>query len=148
MSFLNVFVSLFMFCYPAHQATPCDDSYIIEIPRTVDLSETQTFQITVIENDLLDNQVLHIDMPDEFILSDSHGRNDISGTLLGNHITYESDDLSSRTISCQIPFLPAGNWSSQLPITIQIETIYPSNLMISGPSLNAILKLSIICQIC
>ncbi|MBR4470894.1 MAG: BspA family leucine-rich repeat surface protein [Erysipelotrichaceae bacterium] len=140
MSFLNVFVSLFMYIIYAHQTTPCDDSYIIEIPRTVDLSETQTFQITVVENDLLDNQILHIDMPDEFTLSDSHGRDDINGTLSGNHITYGSDDLSSRTISCQIPSLPAGNWSSQLPITIQIETIYPSNLMISGPCLNQILR--------
>ncbi len=119
---------------------PCDDSYVIQIPQTVDLNETQSFQIIVTENNLDPDETLYIDLPDSFSLSDSHGRDDISGTLSGNHISYEAGDESARTVTIHTTELPAGDWNCDLIVTIGLEHHYPSNVLIPGTQLNQILS--------
>ncbi len=137
-----MFIQILSYIFPllVSLLAPCQDSYTIRIPRTVDLTETRSFVIEIIRNDLSDDQLLHIDMPDTFTLSDSHGRSDISGTISGNHITCDSGDTSSHTVSLDIPSIPVGEWSGTLDISIRLEQLAVSNKLIPGEQLNDILK--------
>ena len=119
---------------------PCDAPYIIEIPSHLDLSETSSFEISLKESGLSENQILHVDMPDHFTLSDTHGRQDVQGQVTNHEITFTNNDLLAKNVGLEIEQLQAGDWSGQLDIHIYIENTIPSNVLESGEELNALLK--------
>ncbi|MBQ6333486.1 MAG: BspA family leucine-rich repeat surface protein [Erysipelotrichaceae bacterium] len=135
---LLVFVSLYtsLFILP----TPCEDSYIIQIPQTIDLSESESFEIRIIQNDLQENEILHIVMPETFTLQDSHGHSDITGQVVNNLIDIEAGQLESQTVTCEVPSLPVGDWYGILCLSLNLERRIPSNVLIKGEDLNDLLK--------
>ena len=120
--------------------TPCKDSYVIEIPQSVDLCENGSFEVRIVDNDLEDGETLYVVMPDTFTLSDTHGRNDVEGTVINHEFTFDNTDSSSKTVELQIGELEVGEWSGILPIQIRLEKTIPSNILECGEDLNALLE--------
>ena len=120
--------------------TPFKDSYVIEIPKTVDLSENGSFEVRITENDLEDGETLYVVMPDTFTLSDLHGKGDIEGIVLNNEFTFDQNDSSAKTVELQIEDLQVGEWTGILPISLHIEKTIPSNILECGEDLNRLLE--------
>ena len=134
------YISSFLFASVLFLPDPCEDGYIIEIPETIDLSETRSFDIRIIRNDLDDNQILHVSLPETFVLKDSFGKEDIEGTVSGNAIEFVKNGPNSVTVELDFAKLPAGDWHGLLPLTISLETKVPSNVLEKGSDLNALLR--------
>ena len=120
-------------------SSPCKDSYIIQIPTNIDIVEEGTFNVNIIDNDLDPYQTLHIEFDEQFTLSDSHGKQDISGYTTGSSLSIQANDTQSRTVGYHLPEIPVGSWNGSLGVSIWTETVYPSNLLISGSQLNQII---------
>ncbi|MCR4854618.1 MAG: DUF285 domain-containing protein [Erysipelotrichaceae bacterium] len=118
---------------------PCENSYIIEIPQSIDLTQTDSFQIRIIENNMSENETLHITLPDSFTLSDEHGHTDIEGSVVNDHFEIGNGDFETRTVNCEIETIPVGQWHGQLDIHLELERRIPSNLLIKGSDLDQIL---------
>ena len=134
------YISSFLFASVLFLPGPLEDGYIIEIPETIDLGETRSFDIRIISNDLQNNQILHVSMPEVFTLKDSLGRADVEGTVINSHIDFARDFADSETVQLEVDELPAGDWHGILPLTISVETRIPSNVLENGKELNALLK--------
>lgn len=119
--------------------SPCNDSYIIQIPNNVNLAESGSFLVNVVENNLSDNQTLYIDFDDEFTLKDSHGKADIIGHTSNNNIVVECNDTSSKEVSYSIGEIPVGEWNGSLGLKIRLATRTISNMLIDGRQINSIL---------
>lgn len=133
-------ISSFLFASALFLPGPHGDGYIIEIPETIDLTETRSFDIKIIQNNLEDNQIVHVRLPDSFTLSDSCGRCDIEGKVGTNEIDFTGDASESVTVELELEELPAGRWNGTLPIRISLETKTPSNVLECGKELNVLLK--------
>ncbi|MBQ1483099.1 MAG: BspA family leucine-rich repeat surface protein [Erysipelotrichaceae bacterium] len=120
--------------------TPLKDTYIIEIPKSVDLTQTDCFEVRIKENGLNGSQVLHIDMPSGFTLYESDGERYAQGDVLNNQLTYRKDEYEAKTVTLQLEELDIGEWSGTLPITISVENTIPSNILESGEDLNALFR--------
>ena len=120
-------------------STPCKDSYIIQIPTSMNITEEGTINVNIIENDLDQYQTLYIDFDEVFTISDSHGKQDISGYTTDSSLVIRANDTSSRAVSYHLPSIPSGSWSGSLGLSIRLDTDYPSNMLISGSQLNQII---------
>ena len=127
---------------PFFVSSPCEESYIIQVPNNINIEESGTFNINIIENNLKSNQTLHINFDDEFVLRDSHGKDDISGYISGGSFDIKSSDTQSKTISYSVPQLSVGNWSGNLNMNLSLETEVLSNTLMDGKSINDILSLN------
>jgi len=120
---------------------PFQDTYVIEIPKSVDLNETSAFEVRIKENGLSENQILHIDMPSDFFLYESDGQQSVQGSVSNNSLSYRKDEYDTKTVGLEIGELAIGEWSGTLPISISIENTIPSNILECGEELNAFLQL-------
>ncbi|MCR4633690.1 MAG: DUF285 domain-containing protein [Erysipelotrichaceae bacterium] len=120
--------------------TPLKDTYIIEIPQSVDLTQTDCFEVRIKENGLNGSQILHVDMPSGFTLYESDGERFAQGGVLNNQLTYRKDEYEAKTVTLQLEELETGEWSGTLPISISIENTVPSNILESGEDLNALFR--------
>ena len=134
------YISSFLFASVMFLPGPRKDGYIIEIPETIDLAETRSFDIRIVQNDLEDDQILHVSLPETFILKDSCGKTDVEGSVIGNEIGFIRNGPISRTVELDLEELPAGKWRGLLPITISLKETVPTNVLVSGEDLNALLK--------
>ena len=121
-------------------AVPEEGTYTIEIPRSIDLSQEDSFEIRIKENGLSDNEVLHITMPDSFELNDVESHDTICGQIENNSFDVCKDDYSSRTVNCLIDEIPIGDWHGRIDIRMDLEKTIATNLLICGPQLNNILR--------
>ena len=117
---------------------PCNDTYIIQIPNSINVTEQGSINVNIVENNLGQNQTLYIEFDDEFTISDSHGKEDLSGYTTGYSISIEADDTSSRTVNYYLPEIPVGEWSGYLGLSIRLDTVVLSNMLQSGSDLNQI----------
>lgn len=117
----------------------CKDGYIIQFPNNIDITEDGSINVIIVENDLDRYQCLHIDFDDEFTISDSHGKADIEGYTLGSSIVISPDDKDTRSVSYHLPHIPSGCWSGSLGLTISLDTVYPSNMLMKGSQINQII---------
>ena len=115
---------------------PCKDTYIIEIPNNISIVEDGYIDINVVENDLSQYETLYIDFDQTFTISDSHGKEDISGYTTDSSIIIEAGDTSGKTVGYHLPPIPAGEWSGNLGLSIRLENTCPGNILISGKLLN------------
>ena len=120
-------------------SSPCKDAYIIQFPNSINITEDGYIDVIIVDNDLNQYQTLYIDFDDEFTISDSHGKDDISGYTVGSSIVILANDTSTRSVSYHLPDIPSGSWSGSLGLSIRLDTVYPSNLLISGSQLNQII---------
>ncbi len=119
---------------------PFQDTYVIEIPKSVDLSETSDFEVRIVENGLSETQILHIDMPSSFLLYESDGTRNVRGSVSNNSLSYRKDEYDTKTVELEIGELEIGEWSGSLPISISIENTAASNILESGEELNSFLQ--------
>ena len=120
-------------------SSPCKDAYIIQIPNNISIAEDGSIDVVIVENDLNQYQTLYIDFDDEFTISDSHGKDDISGYTVDSSIVILPNDMETRSITYHLPHIPSGSWSGSLGLSIRLDTHYPSNTLISGSQLNQII---------
>lgn len=88
---------------------PFQDTYVIEIPKSVDLNETSAFEVRIKENGLNENQILHIDMPSDFFLYGSDGQQSVQGSVSNNSLSYRKDEYDTKTVGLEISELAIGN---------------------------------------
>ena len=119
---------------------PCTDTYVIEIPQNMTFDQSGSFTVRISSNNLNDNQTLHVEFPDEFSLSDTHGKQDISVNLLNNELTYIRNDCSDKLVSYSLSELPVGEWSGLMNMSIYLEDSTPSNVLLEGSRLNSVLN--------
>lgn len=118
--------------------SPVRDSYSIYLPEHLDLSESGSFDIGL-NGQLETNDTISIDFENTFVLSDKHGKNDITGSILNPNISFDSDTSTQATINYEVYDASVGEWSGNLGLTITLETKAESNLLIDGTSINEIL---------
>lgn len=119
---------------------PCTDTYVIEIPQNMTFDQSGSFTVRISSNNLNDNQTLHVEFPDEFSLSDTHGKQDISVNLQNNELTYIRNGSSDKQVSYSLSELPVGEWSGQMNMSIYLEDSTPSNVLLEGSRLNSVLN--------
>ena len=133
--------AVFMLCvFSLDPVPPCTDTYVIEIPQNMEFEQNGTFTVRISSNNLNDNQTLHVEFPDQFSLSDSHGKQDISVFLQNNELTYVRNDNSDKQVSYSLNELPVGEWSGNMNMSIYLEDSTPSNILLEGNRLNSILN--------
>lgn len=121
--------------------SPFNGSYSVTLPSSIDLANEGSFQISLTENNLLENQTLNIDIDDTFILHDSHGKPDIYGYVENNEIVFTNTDEDTKIVNYEIENSSAGQWSGSLNIAISLNQENSSNYtMMSGTSINNIIK--------
>ena len=118
----------------------CKDTYIIQIPSNVNITEEGTITVNILENDLNPYQTLYIDFDEEFVINDAHGKQDIQGYTTNSSISFQADDLLPKQVFYHLPHIPAGSWSGDLSLSIRLDSQYPSNILIDGRQLNSIIS--------
>jgi len=141
----NLFIlcaTLLALClYPSNtSASSYDGSYSILLPQTIDITTTDSFQITVNENNLNNYQKLNIDIEEELCLVDEYGKANVYGQILNTNYSLHAGEIGDYKVTYSIDNLSAGNWSSEAIINISIENLFPEYMTISGPSLNSIFQ--------
>ena len=138
LSFINnaAFIYLIIMSF----VTPNRDSYVISIPRIIEIDENGTISIGITQNNLDENSSLDITFPQTFTLSDSHGKADISGTISNPLISFDYNDQGYKTVGYSIASVPVGDWSGQITMNITLQRNEPSNVMKRGSDINAILQ--------
>ena len=134
----NIFLS-FLCIFSLSRIPPCEDSYVISIPYSIDLSECRSFEVSVSENNLSDYETLHIDMPSTFTLKDAHGKQDVIGTIEDPSFTFINTGEQSHIVNLDFATLSVGDWSGEIPIHIFLESAAPSNILEEGTALNEVL---------
>lgn len=121
--------------------SPLGGSYTIVVPTSINLSDVGSFEISISQNNLLDNQTLNISIDNSFVLSDAHGKADIQGYILNNEVSFTSTDSSTKTIDYEVVDGSVGEWSGTLNINISLsdQNTQTHNLT-DGKTLNTILK--------
>ena len=119
---------------------PCKDAYIIQFPNDISIVEDGYINVNIINNDLDQYQTLYIDFDQTFTISDSHGKQDISGYTADSSLVIEADDVANKAVAYHLPAIPAGEWSGNIGFSIRLETAYPENILISGKQLNQYFK--------
>lgn len=119
--------------------SPLLDTYIIEIPNTIDISNDGNFDVVIKENNLKDNQTLSICFPKQFKLSDVYGKSDIVGTIINNEIVFNSNS-AKETIYYSLNNIPVGSWQGNLTMTIDLNTVAKTNVLDNPKNINNILK--------
>ncbi|MDO4940923.1 MAG: BspA family leucine-rich repeat surface protein [Erysipelotrichaceae bacterium] len=132
---------LFISWYPCSiNASTYDESYIIEIPEKVEIDDSKTFTIKIIENNLTDNQTLSINIDKNFTLKDKLEKQSVTGSIINNNIELTNKDTNDIVINYDLPPLSAGNWSGLVDINLKLETNAVSHMLIPGEQLSAILR--------
>lgn len=111
---------------------PCRDNYTIRIPNTVDIDETGTIEIQMIDNDLNEYQTLTISAPDNITINDSNGKDPLNMNILNNTITFIQNESGSKSIHYSIDNISAGDWSGNLNLNISLSTNCPSNVLMNS----------------
>lgn len=119
--------------------SPLLDTYIIEIPNTINISNDGNFDVVIKENNLKDNQTLSICFPKQFKLSDVYGKSDIVGTIINNEIVFNSNS-AKETIYYSLNNIPVGSWQGNLTMTIDLNTVAKTNVLDNPENINNILK--------
>ena len=119
--------------------TLSNDAYTILLPSNINLANSGSFEIAISQNNLQDSQKLYINIADNFVLHDTHGKDDISGNILNNEICFTSTDNESKTINYEVIGATVGQWSGLLDLSINLSQEYSYNLT-DGKSINTILK--------
>lgn len=114
------------------------DSYTIHFPTHIDLKDTGSFVVSVEGMQESDN--LNIKFDDSFVLHDSHGKDDIHGTLSNNNLTFSTDDCGQKIVTYSVDNASVGKWSGQLNVSISLDRVEDNSALIDGPSINKILS--------
>lgn len=120
-------------------SSSCDESYIIEIPTNINISQEDYIKIKIIENNLRNNQKIHISFEPVIPLHDSHGKKDKFLRITSEDILILPSDTGTKSIAYEFDELSAGEWSGKTTIKIKLESESQSYLLINGESLDRIL---------
>ena len=123
----------------ANILTLSNDAYTILLPSNINLANSGSFEIAINQNNLQDNQKLYINIADNFVLHDAHGKDDISGNILNNEICFTSTDNESKTVNYEVIGATVGQWNGLLDLSINLSQENSYNLA-DGKSINTILK--------
>ena len=136
---LSTFLSILLYS-TSPSSSPIRDSYIINMPMHVDLNTSGSFIVSMSESTINDNDTVSIEFDDCFVLHDSHGKNDINGTILNPNISFDSQNNNEQTIYYQFDSFGAGDWNGELNVKISLEQKEESGVLLDGTSINNILK--------
>ena len=129
-----------LFGFSLNDVPPCTDVYVIEVPQNIALAESGSFSVRISSNNLNEYQTLHVDFPDELILSDLHGKQDINVGLNNNTLIYRKNDMDDKQISYSVDNLAVGEYNGSMNMRIYLEDTTPSSVLTNGRNLNEILN--------
>lgn len=115
------------------------ESYGIIIPANISLCENGSFEIGLSQNNISDKDTIVIDIDDSFVLSDSHGKDNVSGTISNKQITFTNEDTNTKTVNYSIENPGAGDWHGSLNINISVMTQSEANTFADGTSVRTLL---------
>lgn len=119
--------------------SPIGDSYTLTLPSHIDLTDTSSFNVGI-NAPLSEAETLNVEFANSFCLSDSHGKDDVYGSVINNELSFSSQDNDDKTVYLQIDNPGVGEWNGSLDLTITYTSKAQSNILIDGPSINEILK--------
>lgn len=120
-------------------SSPCDESYVIEIPTNINITQDNNLNIRIVENNLKTNQKILISIEPVIPLHDTHGKKDKYLRITSEEICILPSDSGIKTINYEYDELSAGEWIGNAKIYVKLESESQSYLLIDGPSLNGIL---------
>ena len=129
-----------LFGFSLNDVPPCNDVYVIEVPQNIALAESGSFSVRISSNNLNEYQTLHVDFPDELILCDLHGKQDINVDLSNNTLIYRKNDVADKQISYSVDNLAVGEYNGSMNMRIYLEDTTPSSVLTNGRNLNEILN--------
>lgn len=121
-------------------STPIRDSYIISMPLHLDLNDSGSFSVELVDNNLDDIDTININFDETFILKDKHGKPDISGTINNPNICFDKQDSSSKTVHYNVDNATVGQWQGNLNVCVSLDRQKQSNVLLDGQSINQILQ--------
>ena len=120
-------------------SAPIGDSYTISMPMHIDLCDSGSFNVELIDNNLSDSDTIDIYFDDSFTLQDKHGKPNISGSVINSHISFNKDDQAAKTVYYSVNNASVGQWSGNLNVSISLDRKAQENILQDGNSINNIL---------
>ena len=120
--------------------SPIGDSYTISLPTHIDLSNSGSFNVELVNSSIGENDSINIVFDSDFTLSDIHGKDDIHGSLTNNVIEFSYNKINMQTVNYQINNPSVGEWAGNLNARISFNRKAEGNILIDGASINNILK--------
>lgn len=127
--------------YSSTSLTPLNDTYTISMPMHLDLNNSGSFNVKILDSSISASDEINIKFSDTFELKDSHGKPSIFGTTSNNMVKFNNNDLTQKEVKYKVENVSAGNWSGNLHVSVSVNRKAESNVFIDGPSINNILKL-------
>lgn len=119
---------------------PVRDSYTLSMPTHIDLNNEGSFTVGLSDCNIDGDDIININFDSNFILTDSHGKPDIIGTINNPNIVFNKDDYSDKTINYHLNNTGVGQFSGNLNVNISLTQKQESNVLLDGNSINSILK--------
>lgn len=120
-------------------SAPIGDSYTISMPLHIDLSDSGSFNVELVDSNLSNNDSIELHFDDSFILKDIHGKPDITGNITNGYVCFNQDNQNSKTVYYTVNNASVGQWNGNLNVSISLNRKQPSNALIDGNSINQIL---------
>lgn len=139
LKYLSTFLTVILTSISSLSA-PIGDSYTISLPLHIDLSDSGSFNVELVDSSLTDNDSIEICFDDSFVLSDIHGKPDIYGSVSNNYVSFSPDDQSTKSVYYSIQDPGVGQWRGNLNVSISVNRTAQSNILIDGNSINEILS--------
>lgn len=119
---------------------PVGDSYTILMPTHINLANSGSFTVAIENNSVLEEDTINIEFEDSFVLHDSHGKDDIYGTITNNNLTFTSNDTDEKTVSYNVNNASVGEWYGDLNVTISLDRVEDNGVLMDGTSINKLLN--------
>lgn len=139
--YLNEILSITL-CGVTSLCPPVKDSYTINLPTHINLNESGSFNVSLDDCSLQDDDSISINFDDSFLLKDEHGKDDIYGYIENPNIVFDQQNSNTKTINYYINDASVGNWSGQLNVNISLnqkDEVKESNVLLPGKKVNEIL---------
>lgn len=120
-------------------ASTYDASYLLEIPNEVIVDNNKSFTIKIKENNLLNSETVAINIDSDFTMIDKYGKSNVNGKILDNQFIITNADSKDLLVRYELGKLTAGNWSSNINISIKLNKSTPSGMLIDGNRINSII---------
>ena len=121
-------------------STPIGDSYTISMPLHIDLCDSGSFNVEVVDNNLSDDDTIDLYFDDSFVLSDIHGKPDVTGSITNSHISFNSSDQTTKTVYYDVGNLGVGQWRGNINVSISLDRKAQGNILLDGKTINSILN--------
>lgn len=133
--YINLFLKTFL-VGATSLCPPITESYKLYIPEHLNLLTSGSFDVAV--EGLNETDILNLCFDDTFTLTDCHGKGTIEGNITNPTISFNTENMDTKTIYYSVDNASVGEWNGTLNLSISLDVQEENNTLIDGISLNSI----------